>query len=242
MTTAKFYVSTASILEGTLDLRGDSHHHLSRVLRVKRGQRIEVLDGAGLRGLASVMEIKPDRTVVRIEEVREVEEETPRLHIFQALTAGRKMDVTVQTGVELGMTSLTPFSCIRSKPLESADGVKLKRWRRISLESARVAGRPFLPRIGEPLSWENLIGELPSIGIVLVADERGGARPCTALEGIHSSDVGLLIGPEGGFVEGEREALADIGAIPVTLGSLILRTETAGMVLLAAVRSHYGWI
>jgi 16S rRNA (uracil1498-N3)-methyltransferase len=119
---------------------------------------------------------------------------------------------------------------------------RLERWCKIATETSRVAGRAYLPEIKKACSWTELLEELEAIEVVVMADETGGARPGAALSGEDPVEVGLVIGPEGGFSEAERRDLLEKGARPVTLGETVLRTETAGMVLMAAVRCHLGML
>ena len=240
MTTAKVYVPSGSLSSGQLSIEGEEHHHLSRVLRMRKGQPVTLLDGHGGVGRGSIGELAPAYTLVVIESVRRVEEERPRLHIFQALPRGAKMDHVVQWSVGLGAASVTPFSCSRSRAVDDALEKRIIRWRKIAVESSRVAGRPYLPLIRQALHWEEAMDELRGLDAVLYADERGGDRPGQALSGIAPGDLGLVIGPEGGFADAEREDLIKVEGSAVTLGDIVLRTETAGLVLMAAVRCHYG--
>jgi 16S rRNA (uracil1498-N3)-methyltransferase len=242
LTTARFYVHPTDLQERRLRLEGTDHHHLSRVLRMRKGQTLQLLDGRGCIGTASIADIAPAFTLVVIDEVAHVSEERPRLHLFQAMPGGSKMDRVVQWCVELGAATVTPFACERSRSLEKAAVDRLERWSKIALESSRVAGRPYLPGVKKPLCWEDALAELDGFGVALFADETGRVRPRDSLKDDMPGELGLLIGPEGGFSDKEREQLVAKGARSVSLGKTVLRTETAGMVLLAAVRCHYGML
>jgi 16S rRNA (uracil1498-N3)-methyltransferase len=209
---------------------------------MRPGDRVEVLDGEGRVGAASIAEITARDTTLQIVSITCLKEETPRLHLFQALPAGRKIEPALQTCVELGAHAITPFSSRRSRGLGTADPSRMARWRKLALESSRLAGRAYLPVIEEPLTWEKTLKAMRGLDVVIFADETGGDRPCDALRDAVPADLALAIGPEGGFCDEERDDLDAIGALPVTLGGNILRTETAGHVLLAAVRCHYGML
>jgi 16S rRNA (uracil1498-N3)-methyltransferase len=150
------------------------------------------------------------------------------------------MDDVVHWAVELGAASLVPFLSSRTGPVGAPHQRRLDRWRRIALEAARVAGRAYLPEIDTVKTWEQAMGSVRRMDLLVFADEEGGQRPAQVLTGTDPLDLGLIVGPEGGFTAPERKELAALGALPVTLGANILRTETAGMVLLAAVRCCYG--
>ncbi len=242
MTTARFYVSPTASLKGRLTLVGAEHHHISRVLRMRTGQAVQLLDGKGNIGHGILLEITSAHTVVMVEGSCRVQEERPRLCLFQALPQGTKMDSVVQWSVELGAAVVAPFACTRSRVLDSALEKRVDRWRKIALESSRVAGRPFLPEVRKARSWDDALRELAAMKSAIFADEAGGVKPSVVLDGPLPDELGLMIGPEGGFCDEEREELVGSGIRPVTLGSTLLRTETAGLVLLAAVRCHYGML
>lgn len=239
MTTAKFYIDPSAFSAGQLRLDGAYHHHLSRVLRMRAGQSLQLMDGMGGMADGSILEISSSYTSILVGEVRRVEEERPRMILFQALPQGKKMDAVVQWSVELGAASVIPFACSRSRPLDDNVNGRHQRWCKIASESSRVAGRPYLPEIGKACDWTELLEKIENAEMALVADEAGGERPSAVLDGKDPDKVGLVIGPEGGFSTEERKDLYAF-AMPVTLGQTVLRTETAGMVLLAAVKCHFG--
>jgi len=197
-----------------------------------------LLDGKGLVARGLVEEITSSRAVLDILGREEVEEEKPRIHLYQAIPQGRKMDEVIRRCVELGVHAIHPFACARSRPLDSVDQNKLERWRRLAVEASRTAGRAYLPRVGEVVEWGEMVKGLREMDAVIMADEQGGERPSRALGAATIVNLGLIIGPEGGFTDEERKALMEAGAGPVTLGRLILRTESAGAVLVTAVRCH----
>jgi 16S rRNA (uracil1498-N3)-methyltransferase len=240
LTVPKFYISSQQPHEGRLVLKGENHHHLSRVLRLQKEDEVEVLDGEGLVARGRVAEITFSRAVIDVSNYDNLEEEKPRMHLYQALPQGKKMDEVIQRCVELGIHAIHPFACARSRSLDFVDENKLRRWKKIAVESSRTAGRAHLPRVDEAKGWGVMIEGLARMDLVIMADEEGGEKPSRALQGTHPDDLGLIIGPEGGFTDREREDLAGAGAKAVTLGLLILRTEAAGAVLVAAARCHLG--
>jgi len=197
------------------------------------------MDGEGGVANGSILEISSTYTSILVGGVHRVEEERPRLILYQALPQGRKMDAVVQWSVELGAAAVIPFSCSRSRPLDNKVNGRHERWCKIAAESSRVAGRPYLPEVAEACDWTETLEKIGNTEISLMADEEGGERPSVALDGEDPAEVGLVIGPEGGFSDEERRDLHAKGARLVTLGSTVLRTETAGMVLLSAVRCHF---
>jgi 16S rRNA (uracil1498-N3)-methyltransferase len=240
LTIARFYVSSEELSGGRVVLAGQDHHHLSRVLRMRRGQEVTVMDGCGLVGRASIHEITPMQSIIVVEELVKMDEEQPRLHLYQAIPGAKKMDTVVRGAVESGICFIIPFSCHRSGSTRELSSGKMERWRKIALETSRLAGRSYLPEVSEPLDWDGALQSLCCLDRILYADERGGERPALTLGDEIPEELGLMVGPEGGFTDVEREDLAARGARAVTLGKNIMRTDTAGLVLTAAVRCHYG--
>jgi len=240
LTTARFYIPSDALQAGRVSLEGEDHHHASRVLRMKSGEIVVLLDGKGTVGHGTVLAIDSTHTMIEIESTRKESEPRPLLHLFQGLPHGTKMDDVVHWGVELGAASLVPFLSSRTGSVDAPLERRVRRWSRIALEASRVAGRAYLPEVTEVKTWQEAVDHLRGMDTVVFADEAGGERPAKALSEPRPDQLGLVVGPEGGFTDAERESLAQVGAIAVTLGDTVLRTETAGMVLLAAVRCYYG--
>ncbi|MEJ5187140.1 MAG: 16S rRNA (uracil(1498)-N(3))-methyltransferase [Candidatus Geothermincolales bacterium] len=240
MTTPRIYLPPELCVGETLEITAENYHYLARVLRVRVGETVEVLDGVGTRYRGKVEKLGRDSLRLSLMERETVDIELPRFHLFQALPQGRKIEEVIHRTVELGVHSLHPFSSSRSAP--AGDKGRLGRWERICMEASRTAGRAYLPQMRPVIAWEEMLREISMLGTVLVADERGGAKVGNALAGKESLDVGLVIGPEGGFSDMEKAEIISAGAIPVTLGRHVLRTESAGAVLLTLARHHYGFI
>lgn len=238
MTIARFYLKDIAPPWGRVTLEKEEHHYASRVLRLRTGQEVMLLDGRGTVCRASVVAIDPQHTFVEIKESRREEEERPRLLLYQALLKDAGMGEVLRRNVELGIARVLPFVSHRS--LAAFDERRQERWNRIAREASRVAGRAYLPHVEKPLSWEDLLSSLSRREKVLYADEKGGERPSGALAAAVPEEIAMVIGPEGGFTDGERAALREAGAVPVTLGPYNLRAESAGAVLASAVRAHLG--
>jgi 16S rRNA (uracil1498-N3)-methyltransferase len=152
------------------------------------------------------------------------------------------MDEVIQRGVELGVHAFCPFVCTRSKSLKTVDDKRLRRWRKIAVESSRTAGRAYLPRIEGAVTWAEMVESLYGLDLVIMADTRGRERPSQVFQDAHPEDLALVIGPEGGFSDREIEELVGAGGKDVTLGRLILRTEAAGAALVVAARCYLGLV
>ncbi len=242
MTIPRLYITQPQLREKRIILSDHDHHYLGRVLRMRKGEQVAVLDGAGTVGSARIVEMSAGSTVIAVESLEHLSEETPRLELYQALLSPAKMDRVVQDCAEAGVAAVTPFTCTRSRKMDESAAERLERWRKIAIEAWRLAGRAYMPAVAEPITWDLLLLELPQAPVVLFADETGGRRPVEVLGAERPERVGLIVGPEGGFCDEERGQLSSAQAMPVTLGKGIFRAETAGLALSLAARCHYGFL
>lgn len=240
MTIPRFYVSAADLEEDRVTLHGGDHHHLRRVLRARVGDEVWLLDGRGMKATARVERLGRESSLLKLTDRVWEEEERPRLHLFQPLLKSSKMDLVVEVAAELGAASIIPFTSRFSQATTPALERRVERWRAVAAQSSRVAGRLYLPEVGDPVDWQELLRSLSRYGITLFADERGGERVAHALRECGADELALIVGPEGGFEDAEREELRSLGARSVTLGPHVLRAEFAGMALIVASRCACG--
>lgn len=219
------------------ELSGDDAHHLTRVLRVERGQRYEVCDGESA-WLAAVVEAHKARVVFSLEERLPPKPEPPPLALYAALFKFDHIEWLVEKGTELGVEAFHFVAAERSeKGLDRAAGKRIERWRKIALEAAQQCRRDRLPLLHEPVRLREAAASAQ--GLKLLLDESGGQPLLRTLEGRGSHCVNLMIGPEGGWTGPERALLQDAGWQSVTLGNLILRAETAALAAAAVAQSAW---
>ena len=152
------------------------------------------------------------------------------------------MDFIVEKTTELGVTRIVPFASRRAVALAPGDA-KVDRWRRLAKTAAMQCGRPDVPVIDAPVPFETLIGQFADYDAVLIPWEAAEPRPLRETLVSVAGDatrIMAIVGPEGGFAHEEIDAAAAAGALPVSLGKRILRTETAGIVLLTALLYERG--
>ncbi|MDR2132319.1 MAG: 16S rRNA (uracil(1498)-N(3))-methyltransferase [Clostridiales Family XIII bacterium] len=214
--------------------------HLTRVLRASRGDRVEVSDSAEWEYETEFLREEDGAAVLRIlDRQRFAREPGVRVALFQALPKAAKMDAIIQKSVELGAASIFPVVCVRS--VAAGDAVserKLARWQKISEEAAKQCRRGLTPKVHPLLSFDAALREMRGFSLMLFPYENERERSMKAcLRGLSEKpgDVALIIGPEGGFAREEAEALTLAGAISVSLGGAILRTETAGPAAIAMI-------
>lgn len=218
-------------------LRGEEARHAVRVLRIRPGETITVSDGAGQVVEATVVE--SGRTLVAaVVGRRTVPRPRPAVTVFHAIPKHGKLDLVVQKLTELGVAGIQPFAASRSVARwdEAKARAQTERLAAIALQAAKQSRRAWLPEVAPPSALAAI--SLPEPTFLL--HEGATDRIAAALPPEPPERLGLVVGPEGGLADGEVAALSGIGVRAVSLGPLILRTETAALVAAAVVLSRYG--
>jgi 16S rRNA (uracil1498-N3)-methyltransferase len=225
--------------EGHARVTGPRAHYLRHVLRVVPGEALEVFDGSGTSFEARVE--TSDEAGVTL--VLGAASRTPALRVvtvLQGLPKGDKLELVLQKGTELGASAFVPVACERSVvKLEGKEEAKQGRWQRIVEEAARQCGRADVPTVARAVGLLEGVRGLAAGTQVLVLDESERVVPLSAaFSAVRDgrTPVALVVGPEGGLARAEVEALVALGAVPVTLGRRVLRTETAALAALVVLR------
>ena len=234
----RFFVD--QVRNGQAILNGDDARHLTRVLRVEPGQRYEISDNRDVY-LAEIEAAHKERVIFRTLEKLETPAAGVRLILCAALVKFDRFEWMIEKATELGVAEIVPFEATRSeRGLERAAHKRVERWRRIALEASQQSRRAHLPEVRDPVAFEMVLAESATARYVL--DEEAGGAPLgmAAPTERHPQDaVALLIGPEGGWTEPEREAFIEAGWTRISLGPLILRSETAALAGLAVLRAMW---
>jgi 16S rRNA (uracil1498-N3)-methyltransferase len=243
----RFFIPADQIQGNFIILKGSDRHHLVHVLRREAGSKITVLNGQGAEYEVVVKEIGPE--IVTGEIIAEVAKATePRVNIrlVQSLPKADKFELLLQKNTEVGVRFFQPVFTERSTIKLEPDTVlkKEERWRKIISEAAEQSGRKIIPELEPVRNWNQVMatfGERPGLILIPWEGERANSLK-KVLEGYAGVPemVTIFIGPEGGFSQTEVQQARDKGAVPVTLGPRILRTETAGLVVTTAVLYHFG--
>jgi len=244
MSGRRFMIDSGRIRQDLASCEGDLYNHIVRVLRLGSGSRLTLVDETGAEHHGTIERIDRNRAVVRIESssLPAKAGNTPRLTICQALPKGEKTELVLQKCTELGADDFQLFAGLRSvaRVREEQLGAKLERWNRITAEAARQSGRNTIPRV----TWFPGASEAAGrsghdLRLLLWEEERKlGLKDLLAGRDIPASAI-VAIGPEGGFEPAEVECFTKAGFVPVTLGSRILRTETAALAITAILQ--YIW-
>ena len=235
----RFFAEPGQIGEKEIVITGADVNHIRNVLRMRTGEEVLIADGRGAEYRCKLTDLSENE--VRAQILWKLDgnaELASAVTLFQGLPKSDKMDLIVQKCVELGVDRIVPVSTKRAvvKLDAKKEETRLKRWNTISESAAKQSGRGVIPEVSGVMSFEKALAEAKTLDVLLIPYERaehmtetrrvmGEIRP--------GQSVGIFIGPEGGFEESEVEEAVAAGARAITLGRRILRTETAGLAVMA---------
>jgi 16S rRNA (uracil1498-N3)-methyltransferase len=242
----RFYAPPERFTGGRVRLGDEEAHHICRVLRLGPGDKIHVFDGLGHEYLVEI-EIAAGRVVSGrvLAEVPQEKEAPLSLALAQGLAKGDKLELVIQKATEIGVKEVIPVHTARSVLKISEGTRRTERWQRIAREASKQCGRTFVPRVESVTTLEALSARFKEFDAVLIFWEEERARRLRAAlaELAGKGKVRrllILVGPEGGFTQEEVDLVVEAGALPVTLGPRILRTETAGLVAASIILYELG--
>lgn len=215
-------------------ITGQDYNHIKNVLRMSKGSAF-LVSCEGVSNLCEIESIENDTVVALIKEKDYQNTELPiKIHLFQGLPKSDKLELIIQKAVELGVYSITPVAMKRSvvKIDEKKKKNKIERWQSIATSAAKQSKRNFVPQVCDILTYREMIATLSEYDTVLVPYEcaEGVSSAKDALKQIKKGMlVAIVIGPEGGFDPVEIELAENSGGKVISLGSRILRTETAAI-------------
>jgi 16S rRNA (uracil1498-N3)-methyltransferase len=225
-------------------------NHVKNVLRMQEGDKVVISDSIRFEYEASIKSISSEEIIFIIEDKQAITSEpVTKVTLFQCVPKGSKMEYVIQKCVELGIHAITPVYSSRSVPKQSSakdTAKKTERFNKIAHEAAKQCGRSMIPVVGTPVTIDVLPVLLSEFEFVLMPYEN---EENVSIKDVLRSriddgkkiprEIALIIGPEGGFSDSEKDSLSKIGAHLCTLGNAILRTETAGMAALAMIMYEY---
>ena len=241
-----FFVRPEQISGKEAYIEGPDWNHAANVLRVRPGEQVLLSVGEDWNYLCTVREV--DRAGQRIllsvlEENRDVRELPVKISLYQGLPKSDKMELIIQKAVELGAARVVPVEtarCVVKLDRKKAEA-KRARWQAISESAAKQSGRSVIPEIAMPMKYAAALKEAADSDIRLIPYENaeGMVRTRKILESVQPGQkIAVFIGPEGGFEEAEIRQAEEAGFEAVTLGKRILRTETAGFVVLSLLMAQ----
>lgn len=239
----RFFVEAGTLAGDRLLLTGDNAQH-AKVLRLKKGDSVLVCDGQGMEGLCSVEALASGSLELNLLEVRpSTTEPTVRARIFMAYPKSDKLEHVIQKATELGAAEIIAFPSSRcvSRPDDKSLGKKLDRWQKIALSAAQQSGRGRIPAVRVLPSYAAALEEAKRDDLAILFYENEEATTLhMALTRAPYGSVSILTGPEGGWEESEVAQASAAGLNICTLGTRILRCETAPLCALSAVMYDSG--
>lgn len=237
-----FYTEPCNIKEDTLFIEGQELYHLKKVIRLNAGDECFVLDGNGRRYKVSINSIDNRKADCRIHEKNTAPGEKRKYSLGISLLKSGNLDLVIEKAVELGVDRIIPFFSERTDYKYSPDRFDkvAKRWESISIKALKQSHNFFLPKISDPVDFDNLPDVFSDFSKVIVPSPSMSTSFSASLDSGDSSNVLILIGPEGGFSDNEIEDLKDKNVSLVNLGESILRAETAAIVCLGFLRLYAG--
>lgn len=222
----------------SLALTGEEAHHCRRVMRKRVGDEIEVFNGAGSWARGKITTLGSE-VLLEIQEAGETPRAALQIELAVGIPKGKTFDLIIQKSVELGVSAIQPLmteqGMVRIEGKERTK--KTEKWNRLALEACKQCGQNWLPTVYEPVVFQNWFPERNDVESEVIAALREESKPLREVlpELKNASSLRLLVGPEGDFSESEYELVSGESIIPVSLGKLVLKVETASIYIISNV-------
>lgn len=237
----KFFVPKESIKEENIVLQGSDVNHIRNVLRMRVGEKIIISDGIDKEYKCEIIDITEEDVMCKILDVDGMVAELPsKIYLLQGLPKMDKMELIIQKAVELGVYEIIPVATKRAvvKLDEKKSATKVKRWNSISESAAKQSKRSIIPKVSEVVSFKQAVDLIKDFDTAIIPYE----QETNILESKkifdqikEGTNVAIMIGPEGGFSDSEIKYARENNVKPISLGKRILRTETAGLMVLSVI-------
>jgi len=233
----RFFVKKENIYKDGITIEGEDVQHISRVLRLKEGDKIVLCDQIGTDYNVAIENMSKYTIRATIID-KEPSKGEPFIEVvlYQGIPKSTKMDLIIQKCTEMGITART---VVRLES-EKDEAKKVARWTKIAEEAAKQSARGIVPQIDMPMNLEQALKDSKQLDLVLIPYEwEKDISVKAALQGNEPKSVGFFVGPEGGFDTFEIDKAKHSNIVPVTLGHRIMRTETAGFAMLTCIMYEY---
>ena len=238
----RFYVDNSMVSDESIRITGSDVNHIKNVLRMRKGEKLIICNGQGQDYYCIIADVCESEILVDVQEKKESEAELrSKIYLFQGLPKKDKMELIVQKAVELGAYEIIPVIMKRTiVKLEDKkkELKKLERWQAIAEGAAKQSGRGYVPLVHEVVTYKEALMMAKKLSANMLPYEcaTGIAHTKECIKACCQKDsIGIFIGPEGGFEDDEVNFAKQQGIEPITLGKRILRTETAGLTIMAAL-------
>lgn len=243
MRLSRFHVADRLAANQELLLPATAAAHAVRVLRLAPGDALTLFDGSGGEYPARILASERAGVRVQLGALQAIECESPlQITLLQGISRGERMDFIVQKATELGVQRIVPLLCERSVvKLDAAQAEKKREhWQAIAISACEQCGRNRLPEIAPVQRFDAACAATAAVGAARFMLEVAGTQSLLAAAGATLKQATLLIGPEGGLCEAERDHARQCGFAGVRLGPRVLRTETAPLAALAVLQAAAG--
>ena len=240
----RFYISPDRWNLDSLSLDEAESHHAIDVLRIQAGERAVVFNGQGVEATVEVVSVgKRSLDLKRLQHAKSPPLSC-RITLAQAIPKGKNMDLIVQKATELGAAAIVPLLSERTVVQVDADDAarKQEKWQATVIEAAKQCGQNWLPVVFAPISTKEFFHEAQRYDLLLIASLQPDARHLKevlaeqfSFSGTKPASVLILVGPEGDFTPAEISLAKSSGCRPITLGPIVLRTETAALYCLSVL-------
>ena len=237
----RFFIPAEECNNNPLRLSETEAKHARSVLRLREGDRVVVLNGAGKELLCQATEVRNDSTSLKVIQENRIPPLPFEITLYQAVTKGKTMDLIIQKATELGAHRVVPILSERSVPDwdEAKSAAKVEKWRSVCIESIKQCGSAWLPKLEKPMKPSAAIADARSNEISLIATLQPDAKhprehidAYTAENSQAPKKLAIWVGPEGDYTPAEINVIRG-SALPITLGPLVLRSETAAIYCMA---------
>jgi 16S rRNA (uracil1498-N3)-methyltransferase len=240
----RFYLPPEQSRGNELILPEEEARHALQVLRLKVGERVIVLNGAGEELLCELTAAERKQARLAVRQRNKIPPLPHAITLVQAVTKGKTMDLIVQKATELGASRIVPILSDRAVPQidETGAGDKLEKWSQVAIEAIKQCGAAWLPKVEAPVRPAVFLGRGERFDLTLIATLESGARHPRAYFDSYAEErqatprsVCVWVGPEGDFTPAEINQIRGSGAWPISLGPLVLRSETAAIYCLSVL-------
>lgn len=240
----RFYVSPGSISQSKniIEIKDKTEiHHIRDVMRLKKGDSVDIFDGQGMEFSCSIEEVTREAVIIKIEEkLTSKHDMSFNITLYQAIPKKTKMDFIVEKTVELGVNRIVPIITERTVPEIKDFTGKIERWKRIGMASSKQCGRTILPAISDVMYFDSALIESKQEDLAIFASINKESKLLkNILKGSAQKNIAVFIGPEGDFSPKEVSMAKDIGCSMCSLGSLVLKSETAAIYVLSCLSYEF---
>lgn len=240
---SRFFVPKEAVRGNRILIRGAEAHHILDVMRLKVLDKVVAFDGTGKEYIGFIKEAKRKALAVEIVQTRRpLDKENARITLIQAIPKKEKMDYVVEKATELGVYSIIPIMTKRTivRWDEAKRSRCIERWRRISRESSKQCGRAAIPAIETIKEFNEVVKESSNYDLAIMAAlSDDSVRLKDAISGFSGGKIAIAIGPEGDFTPDEIERAKAANFKLVTLGSRVLKSDTAGLAALSILNYEF---